>query len=182
MTIAIDRVKENLEKFGVTGMDSDSATVQAIRATIQHSPNPLAMANNILRDFGAQPENENVVSAIVKAQAVVLKAKEAARTGSDLNEDEMEIQANEKVQDMVDKGIITKIQKVGKPTASKKGAKRDRAKELYLSFKDKPIKEIAVEISAAMDVSLANAYTYIYNVKKMLGEATGTRGRKPNVK
>lgn len=180
----VEQIRKNLESVGLLNEVSQIRTVRAIRATVEGSLDPLKSANSVVVQFGGKPEQEEK-AALVKAQSLILQAQHAARTNVDLNENEAEKIAKQKVKDVMDafptvaKVTTSPVQSSGEPKV-KRGGKREQAKEIYLANKSKHVKEIAITISELMNVSIANAYTYIYNVKKDLGEPTSSRGRKPN--
>lgn len=168
--ITVDSIKSNLSNLGVLDMDSSTTTVQFVRNMIQNAPRPLDLANRILKDFNVE-KSDDVVSAIIKAQSVILKAKESISENFELDESDLETYAQEKVSQMQTMGLVSNVgRKASRPSGEKKGSKRALATELYLANKDKPLKELAELIATEMNVSIANARTYIYNVKKALGE------------
>ena len=168
--ITVDSIKSNLSNLGVLDMDSSTTTVQFVRNMIQNAPRPLDLANRILKDFNVE-KSDDVVSAIIKAQSVILKAKESISENFELSESDLETYAQEKVSQMQTMGLVSNVgRKANRPSGEKKGSKRALATELYLANKDKPLKELAELIATEMNVSIANARTYIYNVKKALGE------------
>jgi len=57
---------------------------------------------------------------------------------------------------------------IGDKPKGKKGAKRAIAAQIYMENKDKPNKDIVFLVAEALGVTMANAYTYVYIVKKEL--------------
>ena len=51
---------------------------------------------------------------------------------------------------------------------ARKGSKRDVARQIYLENRGKDEKEVIAIVAKEMEVTLQNAYTYIYLVKKDL--------------
>lgn len=163
-------IEKNLADYGVLDFTSDSGVVQFVRNMIQNAPRPLDLANRILRDFKVQ-ETDDVVSGIIKAQSVLLSAKEALAGNIDLNEEDLEISSTKKIEQLQTMGLVSNVgRRPSRSSGERKGSKRAIATEIYLANKDKPLKELASLIATEMDVSMANARTYIYNVKKALGE------------
>jgi len=67
------------------------------------------------------------------------------------------------------------METVSTPTVTKtarkpRGSKREVVKQIYLANKDKAQKDIVPLVIEALGVSKYNAYTYIYLVRKDLGE------------
>lgn len=168
--LASNVIEKNLANYGLLDFDSDTGVVRFVRNMIQNAPRPLELANRILRDFKVQ-ETDDVVSGIIKAQSVLLQAKEALSNKLEVNEEDLEVKSTKKIEEMQTMGLVSNIsRKPSRSSGEKKGSKRAVATELYLANKDKPLKELASIIASEMDVSMANARTYIYNVKKALGE------------
>lgn len=168
--LATNTIEKNLSNYGVLDFTSDTGVVQFVRNMIQNAPRPLDLANRILRDFNVE-ETDDVVSGIIRAQSVILKAKEAIANKQELSEEELEANASEKVSQMQTMGLVSNVgRKPSRASGEKKGSKRALATEIYLANKDRPLKQLAEIIATEMDVSMANARTYIYNVKKALGE------------
>lgn len=173
----VETVRSNLNTINLLNERSQVRAVQAVREKIEKSVDPLGTANSIITMFGCKPIDNNQ-AALIKAQAVILAAQKAAIAGTSVDENELDAIGESKVKDIMSNVTTATATETTKPR-SKKGAKRERAVELYKANADKPIKTIAVTIADEMNVSLANAYTYVYNVRKMLGLETSPRGRKP---
>jgi hypothetical protein len=168
--LASNVIEKNLADLGVLDMDSSTGTVQFVRNMIQNAPRPLDLANRILKNFEVS-ETDDVVSGIIRAQSVILKAKEAVLNKRDISSEELNEHANKQVAQMQTMGLVSNVgRKASRTNGEKKGSKRLLATELYLANKDKPLKDLAEIIATEMNVSMANARTYIYNVKKALGK------------
>lgn len=173
----IETVRSNLNTINLLNEKSQVRAVQAVREKIEGSADPLGAANSIITMFGCKPIDNNQ-AALIKAQAVILAAQKAAIAGSSVEESELDAIGDSKVKDIMNEIPTAPVTTEAK-RSGKKGAKRERAVELYKANADQPIKTIAITIADEMGVSLANAYTYVYNVRKLLGLETSPRGRKP---
>lgn len=168
--LASNVIEKNLNELGVMGMDDSTSTVQFVRNMIQNAPRPLELANDILKTFDVEG-TEDVISAIIKAQSVILKAKEVVESKRNISAEELNEHATAKIAEMQTMGLVSNAgRKATRSSGEKKGSKRAVATELYLANKDKSLKELAGIIATEMGVSVANARTYIYNVKKALKE------------
>lgn len=175
----VETVRSNLDTINLLGEKSQIRAVQLVREKVENSSDPLNAANSIIKMFGCVPIDSSNQAALIKAQAVILAAQKAAIAGKNVDEQELNAIGDSKVKDIMDTLPPPTTQSPEAKPHSKKGAKRERAIELYKANSDKPIKTIAITLAEEMNVSLANAYTYIYNVRKMLGLETQSRGRKP---
>ena len=156
----VDLVLDGLDMTNVT---SPSRAVQMAREKITSARDPLGFANGIIKSFGGN-EVKNADAARLTATALI---EEAIR-----NRENFDYKV---VEDRVKARVEKLMETVSTPTVTKtarkpRGSKREVVKQIYLANKDKAQKDIVPLVIEALGVSKYNAYTYIYLVRKDLGE------------
>ena len=163
---------ELLKKLEMSRGISVNRAIMRTREYLDNQANPLKAANYIITKFNIPPL-DNVKKAYVFAMTAVEQS---------LNSDTPSIEtimdkANKRISRITDiigpsAFVVEKEVNENKSTpGSRKGSKREVAKSLYLENKDsKTDKEIIALISAELEVTTQNAYTYLYNVKKLLAK------------
>lgn len=163
---------ELLKKIDLARGGSINRAIQRTREYLDGQPNPLKTSNSITSKFNIPPTDN-----VKKAYVFVMTAVEHS-----LESDAPDIQAimdkaNARIKRITDivgpnAFVVEKEQNENKAAAgSRKGSKREVAKSIYLEFKESLTdKEIIAKISTELDVTTQNAYTYLYNVKKLLAK------------
>lgn len=163
---------EVLKKVNVERGGSEVRAIHTVREYLDNQANPLKAANFIITRFNIPPL-DNVKKAYVYAMTVV---EQSLKTDTPSIEVIM-AKANARIDRITDiigpaAFVVEKEENENKAApGSRKGSKREVAKSIYLEFKDKiSDKEIIEKISAELEVTAQNAYTYLYNVKKLLAK------------
>lgn len=163
---------ELLKKLDVARGVSVTRAIQRTRDYLDNQANPLKAANHIITKFDIPPI-DNVKKAYVFAMTAV---EQSLKTDSPSIETIME-KANARIAritDIIGPGafVVEKEENTNKAApGARKGSKREVAKSIYLEFKDKiGDKEIIAKIAEELEVTTQNAYTYLYNVKKLLAK------------
>ena len=156
-----------LAKLDVKRGMSLTRAIQNTRAYIDKQSDPQKVANGLLMKLGVEvPFIEN----IDKARIFVMTTVEQAVTQNNINPEQVVAKAEKSVEKLSQSGLLTKPASVtiGDKPKGKKGAKRAIAAQIYMENKDKPNKDIVFLVAEALGVTMANAYTYVYIVKKEL--------------
>lgn len=163
---------EVLKKLDMSRDISINRAIMRTREYLDNQANPLKAANHIITKFNIPPV-DNVKKAYVFAMTAV---EQSLSTDAPSIETIMD-KANNRIRRITDiigpsAFVVEKEVNENKSTpGSRKGSKREVAKSLYLENKDsKTDKEIIALISAELEVTTQNAYTYLYNVKKLLAK------------
>ena len=160
-----------LEQFKVTPGTSAIVAVQRVREHIDNQPNPLKYANSFLKRLDI-PFIGNQKKAYVFIMTAV---EQALNNQTDIAS--IISKANQRIvsiTDMIGPGAFYVEEEYASEketitSTSRKGSKGEKAKEIYLQFKDsKSEKDIIDLIEVELEVTKQNAYTYLYNVKKKL--------------
>ncbi|NBP58525.1 hypothetical protein EBU71_18720 [bacterium] len=161
---------ELLKKIDVQRGTSENRAIQRTREYLDCQPNPLKTANLIMSKFDI-PAIDN----IKKAYVFVMTAVEQSMKSETPDIQTIMQKANSRINRITDiigpaAFVVEKEDNVNKAApGSRKGSKREIAKTIYLENKEsKSDKEIIALISTELEVTLQNAYTYLYNVKKLL--------------
>jgi len=163
---------ELLNKLDIDRKSSVNRAIYRTREYLDGQPDPLKTANSLMGKFKIPP-----VDNVKKAYVFVMTAVEQS-----MNNDIPSIQAimdkaNSRINRITDiigpaAFVVEKEENSNKSApGSRKGSKRDVAKTLYIENKaSKSDKEIIAMIAEELEVTLQNAYTYLYNVKKLLAK------------
>ena len=161
---------EILSKLDIQRNMSEVRAIQKTRDYLDSQANPLRAANFIIQKFNI-PHIDNVKKAYVFAMTAVEQSMKSDAPNIQAIMD----RANARVSRLTD--IIGPaafiVQKEDNPNkaepGSRKGSKREIAKTIYLENKAKlDDKAIIAMIADELEVTQQNAYTYLYNVKKLL--------------
>lgn len=158
--LATDKLmsKLNLSK----GMSVNRAIVQSSEY-IDSQSDPLKASNTIMKNLG-MPQFEFVEP--TQAKVMALASIEQLLVMDEFDPEKANEIATSKFERLRNKmPYAVKGTVVSK---SRKGAKRDVAKQIYLENKGKSDKDIIAIVAKEMNITLQNAYTYIYLVKKDL--------------
>lgn len=162
--LQLDKV---LAKLDVKRGMSVTRAIQNTRAYIDSQSDPQKVANGLLMKLGVEvPFIDNLDT----ARIFVMSTVEQAVTQNLVNPEQVIAKAEKSVEKLSQSGLLSKPASVtvnGKPKG-KKGAKRAIAAQIYMENKDKPNKDIVFLVAEALGVTMANAYTYVYIVKKEL--------------
>ena len=95
---------------------------------------------------------------------------EQAVTQNTINPEQVIAKAEKSFDKLTKDNMFGKVEAptIGDKPKGKKGAKRAIAAQIYMENKDKPNKDIVFLVAEALGVTMANAYTYVYIVKKEL--------------
>lgn len=159
-----------LNSLNIKRSGSEGQAIQNVRNYLDNHPNPLRAANIIIGKFNIPPL-DNVKKAYIFAMTIV---EQSMKHDYPIIETIMK-RANDRITYITNifgpaAFVVEKEDNPNKaPSGSRRGSKRELAKSLYLDNKDTMNdKEIIALIAAEMQVSMSNAYTYLYNVKKLL--------------
>ena len=150
--------KLNLSK----GMSVNRAIVQS-SDYIDNQSDPLKASNSIMKSLG-MPQYEFVEPTQAKVMAL-------ASIEQLLVMDEFDPSKADEIATAKFERLRAKMPYAVKGTIvskSRKGAKRDVARQIYLENKGKDDKEIIALVAREMEITPQNAYTYIYLIKKDL--------------
>lgn len=144
------------------GMSINRAIVQASEY-IDNQPNPLRFSNAIVQTLEVPL---SYISDLDEAKVVALATVEQLLTMDTFEPD------------AAADAIALKLERIRKKmpfafrtetvVTKKRGGKRDQARQIYVANKDLPTKEIIAIVAKELEVTLQNAYTYVYLVKKSL--------------
>ena len=155
----------NIERNG-----SEIRAIQHTRDYLDNHPDPLRAANSIIGKFKIPPLDN-----VKKAYVFAMTAVEQSMKHDYPTIEAIMKRANDRITHITDMigpaaFVVEKEENLNKaPSGSRRGSKREFAKSLYLDNKDTMNdKEIIALIATEMQVSMPNAYTYLYNVKKLL--------------
>ena len=156
-----------LKKINVTEGMSPVIAIQRTRDYLDNQPDRLKAANQIMASFGLPNENNQR-----KAYVFVMSAVEKLVNGESVSPDSIVERANRSVvtlKSLVGENVFNVgEQPEGHAPVSRKGSKREVAKQLYLEFKEQGETFVIAKVMEALEVSKQNAYTYVYLVKKDL--------------
>lgn len=155
-----------LNKLRIEPGSSTTRAVTTVREFLDNQRNPLGAANSILVHHGMKPLLNSkkayiyalsIVEELVNDREIVIKdimSKANARI--------------ERITDIMGPYAFVEEQPASvEEPSTKKGGKRAIARELYYKYKDsKSDKDIITLVEKELKVTKANAYTYIYLVKK----------------
>lgn len=163
---------EVLNKLSLERGMSEVRAISQTRDYLDRNVNPLKAANFIIQKFNIPPV-DNVKKAYVYAMTVV---EHSLKTETPDIQAIMD-RANARIDRLTDiigpaAFVVHKEENPNKAApGARKGSKREIAKSIYLeNKKTKSDKEIIELISAELEVTSQNAYTYLYNVKKLLAK------------
>lgn len=163
---------ELLKKIDVKRGTSENRAIQRTREYLDDQPNPLKTANQIMSRFNIPP-----VDNVKKAYVFVMTAVEQSMKSESPDITAIMDKANSRIGRITDiigpsAFVVDKEENVNKAApGSRKGSKREIAKSLFLENKEtKSDKEIIALIAEELEVTTQNAYTYLYNVKKLLAK------------
>lgn len=163
---------ELLKKIDVVRGSSINRAIQRTREYLDSQANPLKTANHITTKFNIPP-TDNVKKAYVFVMTAVEQSMETDTPSIQAIMDKANARIK-RITDIVGPSafVVEKEENENKAAAgSRKGSKREVAKAIYLEFKDSlSDKEIITKISEELEVTTQNAYTYLYNVKKLLAK------------
>ena len=153
----------------VPGMSPNRA-IQSVREFLDNQPDSLQAANRIMSAFDLKPETNKRKAYVFAMAAIENAVKQESLDPKDIM-DRANVSIDRIVRSMgpgaLEMPIEVQVTPNGKPR-SKKGSKRAVAKQLYLENRDKGDKVVIDLIAKALDVTVQNAYTYVYLVKKEL--------------
>ena len=161
---------EILSKLNIQRNMSEVRAIQMTRDYLDNQVNPLRAANYISQKFNI-PQNDNVKKAYVFAMTAV----EQSMKSENPNIQAIMDRANARIDRLTDiigpRAFV--VEKEDNPNkaepGSRKGSKREIAKTIYLENKATlDDKAIIALIADELEVTQQNAYTYLYNVKKLL--------------
>jgi hypothetical protein len=156
-----------LKKINVTEGMSPVIAIQRTRDYLDNQPDRLKAANQIMASFGLPNENNQR-----KAYVFVMSAVEKLVNGESISPDSIVERANRSVvtlKSLVGENVFNVgEQPKGHAPVSRKGSKREVAKQLYLEFKEQGEAFVIAKVMEALEVTKQNAYTYVYLVKKDL--------------
>jgi hypothetical protein len=163
---------EILNKLDIDRGMSEVRAIAQTREYLDRNANPLRAANFIITKFNIPPV-DNVKKAYVFAMTAV---EQSLKTDTPDIQSIMD-RANARIDRLTDiigpaAFVVHKEDNPNKAApGARKGSKREIAKSVYLEFKDtKTDKEIISLIAEELEVTTQNAYTYLYNVKKLLAK------------
>jgi len=155
-----------LRKLNVAEGMSPNLAIQRTREYLDNQPDRLKAANQIMARFGLPKEvNQR------KAYVFVMSAVEKMVKGEEVSSETVIERANKSfknIEQLVGPNAF-KVEQTEEPGKTRKGSKREVAKQLYLEYKEQGEPFVMSKIMEALDVTKANAYTYVYLVKKDLG-------------
>ncbi len=158
--IATDKLMTRLDLS--KGMSVNRAIVQTSEY-IDSQSDPLKVSNSILKTLGmvgysyTEPSQAKIMALASIEQVLVMDVFDPSKA------EEIAITKFER--------ILKRMPYAVKGTAvskARKGSKRDVARQIYLENRGKDEKEVIAIVAKEMEVTLQNAYTYIYLVKKDL--------------
>lgn len=163
---------EILTKLDIQRNMSEVRAIQQARNYLDSHANPLRAANHIVQKFNIPP-----IDNVKKAYVFAMTAVEQSLKSENPNIQAIMDRANARIDrltDILGAGAFV-VHKEDNPNkaapGARKGSKREVAKSVYLENKEtKSDKEIIELISQELEVTAQNAYTYLYNVKKLLAK------------
>lgn len=156
-----------LAKLDVKPGMSVSRAIQNTRSYIDNQSDPQKAANGLLLKLGVEVPFINDLN---KARIFAMTTVEQAVKTNSINPEQVIAKAEQSFDTLTKQSMFAKPEAPvieGKPKG-KKGAKRAIAAQIYMENKDKPNKDIVFLVAEALGVTMANAYTYVYIVKKEL--------------
>ncbi len=163
---------ELLKKIDVKREGSVNRAIMQTRDYLDNQVDPLKTANQIISKFNIPP-----IDNVKKAYVFVMTAVEQSMKTNTPDIKAIMDKANQRISritDIIGPGAFVVEKEVNENKSapgSRKGSKREVAKTLYLENKDtKSDKEIISLIAEELEVTAQNAYTYLYNVKKLLAK------------
>jgi len=161
-----------LSKLDIERGSSVTRAIFRTREFLDGQPDPLKTANQIITKFKIPP-----VDNVKKAYVFVMTAVEQSMNTQNPSIQSIMDKANSRIThitDIIGPAAFVVEKEVNENKAvpgSRKGSKREIAKSIYLENKDtKSDKDIISMIAQELDVTMQNAYTYLYNVKKLLAK------------
>lgn len=161
-----------LSKLHIERGSSVTRAIHRTREYLDGQPDPLKTANQIINRFQIPP-----IDNVKKAYVFVMTAVEQSMNTQSPSIQSIMEKANSRITHITDiigptAFVVEKEVNENKSApGSRKGSKREVAKSLYLENKDtKSDKEIIAMIATELEVTMQNAYTYLYNVKKLLAK------------
>ncbi len=163
---------EILSKLDIKRGTSEVRAIQQTRDYLDSHSNPLKAANYIVQKFNIPPI-DNVKKAYVFAMTAVEQSLKSETPDIQAIMDRANARIHRLTDIIGDSAFV--VHKEDNPNkaapGARKGSKREIAKSIYLENKEtKNDKEIITLISQELEVTAQNAYTYLYNVKKLLAK------------
>jgi len=165
--VIMSELNKVLAKLDVKPGMSVSRAIQNTRSYIDSQSDPQKAANGLLLKLGVEVPFINDLN---KARIFAMTTVEQAVKTNNINPEQVIAKAEQSFDSLSKQSMFAKPEApviVGKPKG-KKGAKRAIAAQIYMENKDKPNKDIVFLVAEALGVTMANAYTYVYIVKKEL--------------
>lgn len=156
-----------LAKLDVKPGMSVSRAIQNTRSYIDNQSDPQKAANGLLMKLGVDVP---FINDLDKARIFAMTTVEQAVKTNNINPEQVIAKAEQSFDTLSKQSMFAKPASVtvGEKPKGKKGAKRAIAAQIYMENKDKPNKDIVFLVAEALGVTMANAYTYVYIVKKEL--------------
>ena len=156
-----------LAKLDVKRGMSVVRAIQNTRSYIDSQSDPQKAANSLLLKLGVEVP---FINDLDKARIFAMTTVEQAVKNNSINPEQVVASAEQKFDSLSKQSMFAKPASVtiGDKPKGKKGAKRAIAAQIYMENKDKPNKDIVFLVAEALGVTMANAYTYVYIVKKEL--------------
>lgn len=163
-TVQLDTI---LAKLDVKRGMSVIRAIQNTREYIDNQSDPQKAANGLLLKLGVEVPFINDLN---KARIFAMTTVEQAVTQNTINPEQVIAKAEKSFDKLTKESMFGKVEAptFGDKPKGKKGAKRAIAAQIYMENKDKPNKDIVFLVAEALGVTMANAYTYVYIVKKEL--------------
>lgn len=158
-----------LSKLDINSKTGLSRAIQNTRSYIDNQSDPQKAANGLLLKLGVEVP---FINDLDKVRIFAMTTVEQAVTQNTVNPQAVIEKSEQRFDKLQKEGMFAKPQAIvidGKPKG-KKGAKRAVAAQIYMENKDKPNKDIVFLVAEALGVTMANAYTYVYIVKKELAK------------